>query len=65
MHRAESAEPGITDAVKSAADRVDHGKLNGLEYRLKGEDSLKRKIATALHDDPMLRPEDALGNIKD
>ncbi|MFI6687047.1 DUF6507 family protein [Streptomyces sp. NPDC050485] len=65
MHRAQSADPGITDAVKSAADRVDHGKLTGLEYRLKGEDSLKRKIATALHDDPMLRPEDALGGVKD
>ncbi|MGA5831141.1 hypothetical protein, partial [Streptomyces xanthochromogenes] len=65
MHRAEGAEPGITDAVRSAADRVDHGKLNGLEYRLKGEDSLKRKIATALLDDPMLRPEDALANVKD
>ncbi|MCX5385667.1 hypothetical protein [Streptomyces sp. NBC_00083] len=65
MHHAATAEPGITDAVKSAADRVDHGKLNGLEYRMKGEDSLKRKIATALHDDPMLRPEDALANVKD
>ncbi|MFG3282908.1 hypothetical protein [Streptomyces sp. NPDC048111] len=65
LHRAQTAEPDITDAVKSAADRVDHGKLNGLEYRMKGEDSLKRKIATALHEDPMLRPEDALADVKD
>jgi hypothetical protein len=65
MDRALATEPRITEAIQAAADRAGHGKLNGLEYRLKGEDSLKRKVATALLEDARLTPERALANIKD
>ncbi|QQC89030.1 hypothetical protein [Streptomyces alfalfae] len=65
MDRALATEPNITDAIQSAAARVEHGKLNGLDYRLKGEESLKRKVATALLEDARLTPEGALANIKD
>ncbi|MBP2056777.1 hypothetical protein J2Z21_009796 [Streptomyces griseochromogenes] len=65
MRRALATEPRITDAIEAAAGHVEHGKLNGLEYRLKGEDSLKRKVATALLEDVRLAPERALANIRD
>ncbi|WP_230886981.1 hypothetical protein [Streptomyces spinoverrucosus] len=65
MDRALATEPHITEAVQAAAGHVEHGKLNGLEYRLKGEDSLKRKVATALLEDARLTPERALANIRD
>ncbi|WP_269859402.1 hypothetical protein [Streptomyces sp. RPT161] len=65
LDRAVSTEPHITEAVQSIAHDVDHAKLNGLEYRLKGGDSLKRKIATAMLENPELTPEGALARIKD
>lgn len=65
MDRALTTEPHITEALRAAAGHVEHGRLNGLEYRLKGEDSLKRKVATALLEDPELTPERALANIRD
>ncbi|WP_206439214.1 hypothetical protein [Streptomyces scabichelini] len=65
MDRAVATEPRITEAIQAAAGRVEHGKLNGLEYRLKGEDSLKRKVATALLEDARLTPDRALANTRD
>ncbi|MET9757592.1 hypothetical protein ABZ016_00810 [Streptomyces sp. NPDC006372] len=65
IDRALATEPRITEAIQAAAGRVEHGKLNGLEYRLKGEESLKRKVATALLEDARLTPERALSNIRD
>ncbi|MFE2964372.1 hypothetical protein ACFXKC_12000 [Streptomyces sp. NPDC059340] len=65
MGRALATEPHITEAIQAAAGHVEHGKLNGLDYRLKGEDSLKRKVATALLEDARLTPERALANIRD
>ncbi|MEV0225237.1 hypothetical protein [Streptomyces sp. NPDC050704] len=65
MDRASATEPRITEAIQAAAGHVEHGKLNGLEYRMKGEDSLKRKVATALLEDARLTPERALANIRD
>lgn len=65
MDRALATEPRITDAIQAAAGHVEHGKLNGLEHRMKGEDSLKRKVATALLEDARLTPERALANIRD
>ncbi|WP_393097040.1 hypothetical protein [Streptomyces sp. LN325] len=65
MGRALATEPHITEAIQAAAGHVEHGKLNGLEYRMKGEDSLKRKVATALLEDARLTPERALANIRD
>jgi hypothetical protein len=65
MDQALATEPRITEAVQAAAGHVEHGRLIGLEYRLKGEDSLKRKVATALLEDARLTPEGALANIRD
>ncbi|MFJ5291049.1 hypothetical protein [Streptomyces sp. NPDC088348] len=65
MRRSELVEPRITHAVRSAAERVEHGKLQGLDYRLKGEDSLKRKLATDILEDGDRAPEWFLSGIKD
>jgi hypothetical protein len=65
MDRALATEPRITAAMQAAAGHVEHGKLNGLEYRMKGDDSLKRKVATALLEDARLTPDRALANIRD
>jgi len=65
IRQSTQAEPHVTEALQAAAGHVEHGQLNGLEYRLKGEDSLKRKVATALLEDADLTPERALANIRD
>ncbi|MDO0937156.1 hypothetical protein QQY66_37600 [Streptomyces sp. DG2A-72] len=65
MDRALATEPRITEAIRAASGHVEHGQLNGLEYRLKGEDSLKRKVATVLLEDARLTPDRALANIRD
>ncbi|MBV6703375.1 hypothetical protein KV557_40935, partial [Kitasatospora aureofaciens] len=65
IHEAATHEPRVTEAVQDVAGKVDNGKLIGLEYRLKGEDSLKRKLATDLGGNALLKPEDALAEIKD
>jgi hypothetical protein len=65
MRRSQEAEPRITEAMQSVAGRVDNGRLIGLEYRLKGEDSFKRKLATDLLDDVGVDPARVLGDIKD
>ena len=64
MDRSRAAEPGITESMRSIVGRND-GKLIGLEYRLKGEDSLKRKIATDMLENIGRRHGDVLGGIKD
>ena len=45
LRGAARAEPQITADMRSIADRSG-GALEGLDYRLKGEESLKRKLAT-------------------
>ncbi|MFC4331612.1 pentapeptide repeat-containing protein [Streptomyces andamanensis] len=65
MDRSKKAEPDITESMQSVASRVDEGKLIGLEYRLKGADSLKRKLATDLFENIGRRPGEVLGGIKD
>ncbi|MBY8886574.1 hypothetical protein K7472_17120 [Streptomyces sp. PTM05] len=65
LARAVTTEPHITGAVETIAHDIDHGRLNGLEYRLKGEDSLKRKIATSMLENPELTPEEGLARVKD
>lgn len=39
--------------------------LDGLEFRLKGEDSLQRKVATDLLEKPNMSTAEALSEIKD
>ncbi|MEU9579791.1 hypothetical protein AB0D95_21380, partial [Streptomyces chilikensis] len=65
MRRSQEAEPRITESMRSVAGRVDNGRLIGLEYRLKGEDSFKRKLATDMLDDVAVGPARILGDIKD
>ncbi|MFI2764309.1 hypothetical protein ACH5A3_36580, partial [Streptomyces echinatus] len=65
MRRAAAAEPRITESMQSITANVDNGRLIGLEYRLKGEDSLKRKFATDMLEDINMTHGRALGDIKD
>ncbi|MEU6119002.1 hypothetical protein ABZ840_31245, partial [Streptomyces sp. NPDC047117] len=65
MRRSAEAEPRITDSMQGIAGKVDDGKLIGLEYRLKGEDSLKRKLATDMLEDIGVDHGRVLGDIKD
>nr|WP_240678933.1 hypothetical protein [Streptomyces sp. SID4937] len=65
MRRSVAAEPRITESMQGIAGRVDDGKLIGLEYRLKGDDSLKRKLATDLLEDSAVAPSRVLADIKD
>ncbi|WP_455711732.1 hypothetical protein [Streptomyces avermitilis] len=65
MRRSQEAEPRITESMQSIAGKVDNGKLIGLEYRLKGEDSLKRKLATDMLEDIGVDHGHVLGGIKD
>ncbi|MFH9867064.1 hypothetical protein ACH4NT_13380 [Streptomyces lydicus] len=65
IRRSAEAEPHITEAMQDIAGKVDDGKLIGLEYRLKGEDSLKRKLATDMLEDIGMDHGRALTDIKD
>ncbi|MGW7102186.1 hypothetical protein [Streptomyces sp. NPDC054838] len=65
MRRSAEAEPRITESMQDIAGKLDDGKLLGLEYRLKGEDSLKRKLATDMLEDAGLTHGEALGGIRD
>ncbi|MEV3989885.1 hypothetical protein AB0J57_13375 [Streptomyces sp. NPDC049837] len=65
MRRSAEAEPRITESMQAIAGRVDDGRLIGLEYRLKGEDSLKRKIATDMLEDIGMDHTRVLDGIKD
>ncbi|SFJ64234.1 hypothetical protein [Cellulomonas sp. KH9] len=66
MRKAARAEPDITDPLQRMVGQVDGATMPGLEYRLKGSDSLYRKIATDLMDDaPPRDVAGALARIKD
>ncbi|MYW98639.1 hypothetical protein GTY72_03065 [Streptomyces sp. SID8378] len=65
INRSIDAEPGITDALQGIAGKINDGRLIGLEYRLKGDESLKRKLATDLLEDSAVAPSRVLEDIKD
>ncbi|MGW5866569.1 hypothetical protein ACWFRJ_30850 [Streptomyces sp. NPDC055239] len=65
MRHSAEAEPRITDTLQQITHNVDDGRLIGLDYRLKGEDSLKRKLATQLIDEPERTAQSALGKVRD
>ncbi|MFE0135827.1 hypothetical protein ACFWY6_30285, partial [Streptomyces sp. NPDC059037] len=65
MRQSAEAEPRITDTLQQITHNVDDGRLIGLDYRLKGEDSLKRKLATQLINQPERSAQSALGKVKD
>jgi hypothetical protein len=51
LEKAAAAEPGITAQMNDIETALPNSKLEGLDYRLKGPDSLKRKIAQRIADD--------------
>lgn len=65
LRQSAEAEPRITETLQQITRNVDDGRLIGLEYRLKGEDSLKRKLATQLIDEPERTAQSALGKVRD
>lgn len=69
LARAKEAEPGITRNMTSIENNLKEldpeARLQGLDYRLKEADSLKRKLATDLRRDDTLTADAALGDMKD
>jgi hypothetical protein len=63
VQRAERALTG--DMREVARDNACGGWLDGLQFRCKGEERLKEKIAGELGITPAMKPEDAIGKIKD
>lgn len=64
LTKAKTLEPGTTQAFKDAVTPFDHGNLEGLNFRVKGQDSLQRKIA----DDVArkgIAPEEAAAQVND
>ena len=64
LRGASRAEQHVTPDMQRIAERSD-GTLEGLEFRLKGEESLKRKLATELAEDPTRSVDDVLADMKD
>ena len=64
LRGASRAEKSITPDMERIADRSG-GSLEGLDYRLKGEDSFKRKLATELAEPDSPGLDHALANMKD
>jgi hypothetical protein len=65
LDRARRAEPGITDSMRRISDGVPGSEMVGLDYRLKTDDSFKRKLATAIADNPDLSISEHLADMKD
>lgn len=65
MHDAADAEPRITDQVTSVIDDSGHSHPVGLDKALKGEESLKPKIAKELQANPDATPGDVLDHFND
>lgn len=63
--RARDAEPGLTSGMQDISQSVPGSELVGLEFRLKGGESLARKVATDLLENPNMSAEEALAQIKD
>lgn len=61
---ARKAEERTTPSILKAMDEND-GRPLGLDYRLKGEDSLKLKVANMLDEDPDLDVDGALKKVND
>ena len=59
--RATKSEPATTKLIKEVVDR-NEGKLEGLDFRVKSEESLARKIAARARANPGLEPGDVAAN---
>ena len=65
LAHARDAEPKLTGDVSAVAGQLPGARLEGLDFRLKGEDSFKRKLATDLFENPGRTADEALANVKD
>lgn len=69
LENAARNERGITDSLQRIADHLRRHapdtRLAGLDFRLKGAESLRRKLATQLGLDPTLAPHEVLADMKD
>ncbi len=65
LRRSQQAEPRITQSMQDIAGDVPGSRLVGLDYRLKSEDSFKRKLATAIQENPDLSLSEHLADMKD
>lgn len=58
-------EPRITQDMQDLATEHPGARLEGLDYRLKSEDSFYRKLATAIEKEPWTPADELLGDMKD
>jgi hypothetical protein len=65
VNRARNAEPKLTSDMKEISETVHGSELTGLEFRLKGQGSLARKVETDLLDHPDMSTAEAISRIKD
>jgi len=65
LRRAQGAEPRITQSMQDISSSVPGSQLVGLDYRLKSEDSFKRKLATSIIENPDLTMSEHLADMKD
>ena len=65
LARATTAERSITPQITEIVDGVPGARTQGLEFVLKSEESLKRKLATDLLEDANLSPTDAVAGVRD
>lgn len=65
LNHTRDAEPKLTSDMEAISESVPGSELVGLEFRLKGEDSLRRKVATDLLENPNMSTKEALSEIKD
>ena len=63
LERYAKAEPGVTNLLKSLVEGAG-GRMEGLKHRLKGEDSLARKI-TSIGIEEGITPRNAAGTMRD
>jgi hypothetical protein len=59
LDRIRGCEPRVTDDLNAITMEVSGGELTGLEYRLKGEERFKEKVASEARD----KPEQSVGRI--
>jgi hypothetical protein len=63
--RARDMEPKLTNDMADISESVPGSELAGLEFRLKTEDSLQRKVATDLLENPNMSTKEVLSQVKD
>ncbi|WP_052441155.1 hypothetical protein [Streptacidiphilus anmyonensis] len=65
LARMAASEPAVTAAVRTLVHLVGDGRLVGLEYRVKSEHSLKRRVALSLRRHPVRTAEEVFAQSYD